>query len=143
MVGRWVEEISTYAFKLRHVRAPQHTVPDGLSRRPRAPEDTESSESEREQQGESRIVTMARLDGWVETARGLGAQYEGDLEPELEAVNRFLANLERPGALDEEESRSLVRKARVRSGQQTAMASTSGRPASVGSAYIATTVHPV
>ncbi|KAJ1304036.1 hypothetical protein OPQ81_008444 [Rhizoctonia solani] len=55
---------------------------------------------------------MARLDGWVETARGLGAQYEGDLEPELEAVNRFLANLERPGALDEEESRSLVRKAK-------------------------------
>ncbi|KAJ1304035.1 hypothetical protein OPQ81_008443 [Rhizoctonia solani] len=45
-VGRWVEEISTYAFKLQHVRAPQHTVPNGLSRRPRAPEDTESSESE-------------------------------------------------------------------------------------------------
>ena len=38
-INRWIAGIRLFEFELRHVPAPKHRAPDGLSRRPAAPED--------------------------------------------------------------------------------------------------------
>jgi len=58
-VNRWITGISLFDFTLRHVPASKHVAPDGLSRRPRAPEDDEDE-------------MMEDVDEWIEEVLGCG-----------------------------------------------------------------------
>jgi hypothetical protein len=46
LITRWLAWIRLFDFKVRHVPGKQHIVADALSRRPRHPKDTGSSEEE-------------------------------------------------------------------------------------------------
>ena len=57
-VNRWISAILLFDFKLVHVPADKHTGADGLSRRPRAPEDPPSEDPE-------------EIEDWIDTNGGL------------------------------------------------------------------------
>lgn len=68
-LNRWVEGCLTVPFTLRHVPAKQHSAADGLSRRPRAEDDTEEEESddERDVPGERPMVRFENCDDLPDT----------------------------------------------------------------------------
>ena len=57
-INRWISAILLFDFELVHIPAEKHTGADGLSRRPRAPEDTEFEDPE-------------EIDEWIDTHAGL------------------------------------------------------------------------
>jgi hypothetical protein len=115
VVGRWAEEILSYPFKLCHVCAASHAAPNSLSRRRRAPEDTDSDESGREQPGESQMVAACRLDGWVgaESEFWTGnASVAEDWEPELDEVREWLRGMTRPSGVAPDEAQRLAKRSK-------------------------------
>ena len=45
LITRWLAWIRLFDFEVRHIPGKKHTAADGLSRRPRAPDDTSDEES--------------------------------------------------------------------------------------------------
>jgi hypothetical protein len=65
-MNRWIAGISLFDFKLKHVPGAKHAGPDGLSRRPPAPEDDSDEDS-------------ADVEDWVDEILGCGLWVAKDL----------------------------------------------------------------
>lgn len=109
-VNRWIAGILLFDFELKHVPAARHTGPDGLSRRPAAPEDPAESGDE---------------DDWIDSACAFSlVRSKGDTAPRvvdiprkpqavdrderLQVVRQYLVNQRRPDGFSDAQLRALI-----------------------------------
>ena len=133
-INRWISAILLFNFELVHVPAERHTGADGLSRRPRAPEDPSSEDQD-------------ELEEWIDSATGFFFEMNAPLvannpippwslvfntssptssDPELEiprssrallrdrklvTIRQFLSDTVRPPGLSDDEYKSFIRQA--------------------------------
>ena len=68
-INRWIAGILLFNFKLRHVPAKDHVSADGLSRRPRSPEDPDEDDDVEEWIDQAYAFSIECLNAYVEDVR--------------------------------------------------------------------------
>jgi hypothetical protein len=102
-MDRWIFAILLYSFKLVHVPGKKHG-PDGLSRRPIAPEDEKESDPEE-------WVDLALNSFYTGIVYKAEVTSEGKLEDDLEKIKEFLLSTKVPDAFDESQKQRFLRRA--------------------------------
>jgi len=117
-MNRWIAGILLFDFKLRHVPAKDHAAPNGLSRRPQAPEDVQDDDNPEDWIDKANCFTVELANSYqvnlVACAQEIVIPQSPNVQIQdqrLEAIRIFLDNLERPDGLSEKDYKLFVKRA--------------------------------
>lgn len=135
-INRWIEGILLYHFMLRHVPADSHKGPDGLSRRPPAPDDTDEEDYDAEEEATglreeflnlleeeeiqrldensyphflsiNHITTSSLSSGWTRPTK---AKTNSEKDETLKQIFHFLSTMRLPQFPSDKEKKSFIQK---------------------------------